>query len=67
MQSQETAAYRAVGCGFERRAAGTRAVAFHLPNFPGCPCSRLLTRVWGNDIFIGYLRTGEFDWNPLPW
>lgn len=29
--------------------------------------SRLLTRVWGNDIFIQYLRTGEFDWNPLPW
>ncbi|EFN55966.1 hypothetical protein CHLNCDRAFT_145286 [Chlorella variabilis] len=29
--------------------------------------SRLLTRMWGNDMFMQYMQTGEFDWNPLPW
>lgn len=29
--------------------------------------SRLLNRLWGNDLFMNFLRTGEFDWNPLPW
>lgn len=27
----------------------------------------LLNRLWGNDVFMRYLQTGEFDWNPLPW
>jgi hypothetical protein len=37
-----------------------------LPGLP-CPCSHLLNRLWGNDLFMQYLQTGEYDWNPLPW
>ena len=29
--------------------------------------SRLLNRVWGNDLFMRYMQTGQYDWNPLPW
>jgi len=27
----------------------------------------LLNRMWGNDVLIKYLQTGEFDYNPLCW
>lgn len=26
-----------------------------------------LNRMWGNDIVLQYLKTGEFDYNPFPW
>lgn len=29
--------------------------------------SRFLTRLWGNDMFMHYMMTGDYDWNPLPW
>lgn len=29
--------------------------------------SRLLNRLWGNDVFLHYMKTGEFEWDPLPW
>ena len=31
------------------------------------PCSHLLNRLWGNDLFMRYMQTGEFEWDPLPW
>lgn len=41
----------------------------HLPPLLPTPNrrSRLLTRVWGNDVLVRYLQTGEFEWDPLPW
>jgi len=27
--------------------------------------TNLLNKIWGNDIIIRYLRTGEFEYNPF--
>ncbi|KAL4422104.1 hypothetical protein ABPG77_003389, partial [Micractinium sp. CCAP 211/92] len=29
--------------------------------------SRLLNRMWGTDVLLHYMKTGEFEWDPLPW
>ncbi|PSC70754.1 glycoside hydrolase [Micractinium conductrix] len=29
--------------------------------------SRVLNRLWGNDMFMTYMETGVFEWDPLPW
>ena len=63
-------------CGLERRKSRHRRAAASgctpwVPPAPllapPLPCSRVLNRLWGNDMFMTYMETGVFEWDPLPW
>ena len=40
----------------------TCCMPFYVPMLCGW-----LNRMWGNDVFMRYMQTGEFDWRPMPW